>query len=82
MALAKEYNYKILVSSISPGWVKTRMGGTQAELTPEQGTLSIRHCLFSQIGGNGWYFGSDAKRSPLHLQRNPGEPEFDGTLSI
>ena len=27
MALAKEHGSKILVSAISPGWVKTRMGG-------------------------------------------------------
>ena len=82
MALAKEHGSNILVSSISPCWVKTRMGGNSGELTPEEGTRSIRHCLFSQLGGNGWYFGSDAKRSPLHLQRNPGEPEYDGALLI
>jgi hypothetical protein len=58
------------------------MGGKSADLTPEQGTLSIRHCLFNELQGNGWYYGSDAKRSPLHLRRNPGEPEYDGALSF
>lgn len=54
------------------------MGGKGADLTPEQGTVSIRHCLFNQLQGNGWYYGSDAKRSPLHLKRDPGEKEYDG----
>ena len=35
------------------------------KLTPEQGTLSIRHCLFNELAGNGWYYGSDGVRSPL-----------------
>jgi hypothetical protein len=30
--------------------------------------------------GNGWYYGSDAKRSPLHKYREPGTPEYDGSL--
>ena len=28
--------------------------------------------------GNGWYYGSDGLRSPLHYMRNPGEPPWDG----
>ena len=24
------------------------------------------------------FYGSDAKRSPLHFMRNPGEPPYDG----
>jgi len=35
MALVKEFGSKILVSSISPGWVQTSMGGKSADLTPE-----------------------------------------------
>ena len=31
------------------------------------------------IVGNGWYYGSDGIRSPLHYMRNPGEPEYDGS---
>jgi NAD(P)-dependent dehydrogenase (short-subunit alcohol dehydrogenase family) len=67
----------ILSSAISPGFVATNMtakfgGGMDANL----GTASIRHCLFKELGGNGWYFGSDCLRSPLHASRNPGEPAF------
>lgn len=72
-------NPKILSSAISPGFIATNMtAGYGASLTPEQGTVSIRHCLFKDISGNGWYYGSDALRSPLHTTRNPGEPAFTG----
>ena len=77
MAFANSHP-NIQVSAVSPGWVQTNMGGSGAELTPEQGCLSTRHCLFKKLGGNGWYYGSDAKRSPLHATRNPGGPEFQG----
>ena len=30
--------------------------------------------------GQGWYYGSDAQRSPLHKYRDPGEPPYDGNL--
>ena len=44
----------------------------------EEGTVSIKHCLFADLDGNGWYYGSDAVRSPLHYMRSPGEPAFTG----
>lgn len=67
----------IVCSSCSPGFIATNMTkGYGAKLTPEQGTVSIQHCLFGDLGGNGWYFGSDAKRSPLDKPRNPGDPEY------
>ena len=50
--------------------------GYGAKLTPEQGTVSLRHCLFKELKGNGFYYGSDAVRSPLHVLRNPGEDAF------
>jgi NAD(P)-dependent dehydrogenase (short-subunit alcohol dehydrogenase family) len=31
----------ILINSVHPGWVKTRMGGSNADLTPEQGADTI-----------------------------------------
>ena len=34
--------------------------------------------LFGDLEGNGFYYGSDAVRSPYHFMRNPGEPEYDG----
>ena len=46
--------------------------------SPEQGTVSTLALLFNELEGNGWYYGSDALRSPLHYMRNPGEPAFTG----
>ena len=63
--LASTHPY-LKINAVSPGFID------------KQGTFSIRHCLFNDLNGNGWYYGSDAKRSPLHYMRNPGEPEFKG----
>ena len=70
---------RLVVSSCSPGFINTKMtAGFGAKLEPKDGTKSLKHCLFSELGGNGWYFGSDGVRSPLHVMRNPGEPAYDG----
>lgn len=71
---------KILSLCLSPGYIATSMtknwGGGKS---PEEGTISLRHCLFkTSAENNGWFYGSDAERSPLHFLRNPGEPSFDG----
>lgn len=82
MLLAREYP-KLVVSSCSPGFINTKMTqGFGATLQPEEGTVSLMHCLFNELGGNGWYFGSDGLRSPLHLMRNPGEPAYDGSPGL
>mmetsp|Transcript_51157 Transcript_51157/g.136610 ORF Transcript_51157/g.136610 Transcript_51157/m.136610 type:complete len:273 (-) Transcript_51157:93-911(-) len=78
MILARE-RPDILTSTISPGFIDTAIvKGFGARLKPEEGTKAIRHCLFGSLGGNGWYWGSDAVRSPLTHMRNPGEPPFTG----
>lgn len=65
-------------SCVSPGFIDTAIvKGWGATKPPEEGTVSIRHCLFEKLGGNGWYYGSDAVRSPYHFMRNPGEPAYD-----
>jgi carbonyl reductase 1 len=69
----------ILTSCVSPGFIDTQMtAGWGASKTPEQGLLPITHCLFEDLAGSGWYYGSDAVRSPYHFMRNPGEPAYDG----
>jgi len=74
--LAREYP-SVTSSTISPGFIMTAMTtGFGAKITPEEGTVSIRHALFAKLGGNGWMFGSDAKRSPLDASRDPGTPEY------
>jgi NAD(P)-dependent dehydrogenase (short-subunit alcohol dehydrogenase family) len=81
MLLARTYP-DLVVSSCSPGFIKTKMtAGWDATLEPKDGTKSLKHCLFSELGGKGWYFGSDGLRSPLHVRRNPGEPAFNGAAA-
>lgn len=78
MILAREHP-NIISSAITPGFIKTRMTANYgATKLPAEGIVSIMHCLFETLDGNGWYYGSDAIRSPLHFMRNPGEPEYDG----
>lgn len=67
------------INVCSPGFIDTKMTkGMGASLTAEQGTKSIIHLLFGALKGNGQYYGSDALRSPFHMQREPGSPEYDG----
>uniref|UniRef100_A0A7S0MTZ0 Protochlorophyllide reductase n=1 Tax=Pyramimonas obovata TaxID=1411642 RepID=A0A7S0MTZ0_9CHLO len=77
--IAAKAHPNLKINAVSPGFIQTAMTkGYGASLPPEKGTVSILHCLFKELKGNGWYYGSDAKRSPLHFMRNPGEPEFEG----
>uniref|UniRef100_A0A7R9WZW2 Protochlorophyllide reductase n=1 Tax=Craspedostauros australis TaxID=1486917 RepID=A0A7R9WZW2_9STRA len=81
MALAKQHDAEKIASyCLTPGFVNTKMTkGRGANLTPEEGTSSLRHCIFKATPDqSGWYFGSDSERSPLHALRSPGEPAFDG----
>eukprot|EP00980_Cylindrotheca_fusiformis_P001879 scaffold429_cov114-Cylindrotheca_fusiformis.AAC.6 len=83
MVLARAMAPKnVLAFCVTPGFINTAMtAGFGATKTPEEGTVSIRHCLFqAKKEESGWFFGSDAKRSPLHFLRNPGEPVFDGDI--
>lgn len=68
----------VVCSCVSPGYIKTAIVGHRASKPPEEGTVSIRHCLFQELAGSGYYYGSDGVRSPLHFMRNPGEPAYDG----
>jgi len=45
---------------------------------PSEGTRAQRHLLFGEVGGTGWYFGSDAQRSPIDRYRSPGDPPYTG----
>mmetsp|Transcript_11119 Transcript_11119/g.20978 ORF Transcript_11119/g.20978 Transcript_11119/m.20978 type:complete len:282 (-) Transcript_11119:29-874(-) len=71
----------ILSSCCTPGFIDTAIvKGWGASKPPEEGTVSIRHCLLKPLDGNGYYYGSDGVRSPYHFMRNPGEPAYDGTI--
>ena len=51
----------------------------RAGKTPDEGTVSTMYLLFDDaIEGNGRYYGSDAKRSPLDVYRSPGSPPYEG----
>ncbi len=79
MILARQHP-KLIINCCSPGYILTGMtAGYGATKAPDEGTVSIKHLLFGDVKASGWYFGSDAQRSPLHYMRNPGEPPYDGT---
>lgn len=76
---------KVASFCLSPGFIATNIVPTdyRSNAKPvEEGTVSLKHCLFNATleENNGWFYGSDAKRSPPYVLRNPGEPEFDGKL--
>jgi NAD(P)-dependent dehydrogenase (short-subunit alcohol dehydrogenase family) len=62
-ALAAEFRATgIVIAAISPGWVKTRMGGPDAPLSPQQSA----RCLFKTISGltidrTGQFLGRDGE---------------------
>lgn len=88
MLLAREHP-EHAVNACTPGFIETDMtrhyaesaGKPPAELgmkPPEAGTVAPMHLLFGQLDGNGRYYGSDARRSPLDRYREPGSPAFEG----
>lgn len=88
MLLAREQP-SLRVNACTPGFVETDMtrhyaqssGKSPAELgmkQPAEGARSSMHLLFGALEGNGRFYGSDAKRSPLDRYRAPGSPEYAG----
>lgn len=77
MLLARE-NPGIAINACSPGYIKTDLTGGAGGLPPEAGTRAAHKLLFAKLEGNGRYYGSDGLRSPLHLARDPGTPEYTG----
>ena len=54
----------IVVNSVSPGWVRTRMGGADAPRTTEQGADTVVWLALSQHGGATGGFYMDRKAIP------------------
>lgn len=72
-------NSHLKINSITPGFIKTDMTlGMGADKSPEEGTKAALHCLMGELKGNGWYYGSDAQRSPIDRYRSPGDPPYEG----
>mmetsp|Transcript_32647 Transcript_32647/g.37385 ORF Transcript_32647/g.37385 Transcript_32647/m.37385 type:complete len:302 (+) Transcript_32647:3-908(+) len=74
----------LICASICPGFMATNMttagwNSNNAKLvTPREGIVSIRTCLFSSDIVSGYHYGRDGLRSPLSMTRDPGTPEYDG----
>jgi len=77
------------VNACTPGFIATDMTRSYAESsgkTPEEmgmkppiaGTVAPMFLLFGEPEGNGRYYGSDAKRSPLDRYRSPGSEPYTG----
>jgi len=55
----------ILVNSVHPGWVRTRMGGPQAPLTPEEGARAlVWAATLPDDGPTGGFFEDEGKPIP------------------
>lgn len=78
---------KLIVNACTPGFIETDLtrhyaAGKSAKdmgmKSPAEGTKASLHLLLGDPGGSGWYFGSDAQRSPLDRYRSPGDPPYTG----
>lgn len=88
LVLAREHP-ELRVNACTPGFIETDLtrpyvdssGSSPAELgmkPPAEGTRAPMFLLFGEPEGNGHYYGSDAKRSPLDRYRAPGDPPYEG----
>lgn len=88
LVLAREHP-ELRINACTPGLIETDMtrsyatsqGKSPSELgmkPPSDGAKAPLYLLFGELEGNGRYYGSDAKRSPLDRYRAPGSPPYDG----
>ena len=55
----------VTTAAISPGWVRTDMGGPQAPLSPEESVTLVRRVITNLTPENsGGYFNQDGKTNP------------------
>lgn len=77
------------INACTPGFIETDMTRPYAEARgeppealgmkpPAEGARCPLFLLFGEPEGNGRYYGSDAKRSPLDRYRSPGSPAYTG----
>lgn len=86
IALARQHP-RMTINACTPGYIATDLTLPRAKNAdpaslgmkpPEEGTRASLHLLLGDPGGSGWYFGSDAERSPLDRYRSPGDPPYTG----
>ena len=84
--LARSYP-ALRINSCTPGYIETDMTRPTAAASgysPDEmgmkpvaeGARAPLHLLLGNVG-TGWYYGSDAVRSPLDRYRGPGEPAYE-----
>lgn len=89
MLIAAREHPRLVVSACTPGFIETDMTRPYAEAndkapsemgmkTPHEGAQAPLHLLFGELEASGWYYGSDAERSPLDRYRSPGDPPYAG----
>jgi NAD(P)-dependent dehydrogenase (short-subunit alcohol dehydrogenase family) len=79
MQLQKKHP-SLFINTCSPGYVLTDLtAGMGASKTPEQSNCHVAplHILFGDDVAQGWYYGSDAVRSPLDVYRGPGDAPYE-----
>jgi len=75
-----------IIKGFAPWWMTSFVTRIVARyffgaLNPDEGTVAPVYLLFDKnLEGNGWYYGSDAKRSPLDAYRSPGSPPYEGNI--
>ena len=84
--LAREHP-ELQVNACTPGFIHTdlthsftaqKSADELGMKTPAEGARAPMHLLFDTLEGNGRYYGSDCKRSPLDRYRAPGSAEYTG----
>jgi NAD(P)-dependent dehydrogenase (short-subunit alcohol dehydrogenase family) len=64
LSLSKDLPQNVKVNSMCPGWVRTRMGGSGASLSPEEGAdTAIWLATLPEDGPNGGFF---RRRKPIN----------------
>jgi NAD(P)-dependent dehydrogenase (short-subunit alcohol dehydrogenase family) len=80
---------RLRINACTPGFIETDMTRPYAEARgesptamgmkpPAEGARCPLFLLFGEPEGNGRFYGSDAKRSPLDRYRSPGSPAYTG----
>lgn len=88
MILAREHPH-LAINACTPGYIATDLtwphpaanGRTAEEMgmkRPADGARCPLQLLFDELEGNGRYYGSDGRRSPLDRYRAPGSPPYEG----
>ena len=86
----------LVINACTPGFIETDLTRPFCEVakkTPaEMGMKSIDagaecpvYLALDEIPtpkGEGWFYGSDSVRSPLHAYRSPGDPPFNGVVDL